>query len=250
MKRSHAALFHVLPGLILLAVCAGLALYLWYPHPFRQLPESGRFSLLLIISVVIVGPALTWLVHTPGKRGRALAFDLVIIALIQLAAMAWGAYTLFLARPYFMVFAVDRFEVLARRDVAGPVTNPAFLDKPLVGPVVLYANMPTDTEIFQQLLHEVMFEGKPDLPFRPEFWSNYAERQHLVLQVSQPLDVLRQARPADAADIDVLVQDSGGEIEELQFVPGMIGKDHFSVVIDATSGAISGYLDTNPWVNE
>lgn len=249
MTRTRPVLLHLLASLLLLAVCAGVALYLWYPHPFRHLPASGRFSLLLIVSVAFVGPALTWLVNKPGKRGRALAFDLVIISLIQLAAMAWGAYTLYLARPYFMVFAVDRFEVLARRDVTYPVTNPAFLDKPLTGPLIMYAHMPTDTERYQRLLREVMFEGKPDLPFRPEFWSVYAERQQLVLQVSRPLSELRRTRPAAAGDIDALVQDNGGEIGGLQFVPGMIGNGHFTVVLDAKSGAIRGYLGTDPWTN-
>ena len=248
MKRSRAALLHLLPSLLLLAVCAGLALFLWYPHPFRHLPESGRFSLLLIGSAVVVGPALTWLVFKNGKKG--LVLDLAVIGLIQLAALGWGTYTLYLAKPYFMVFAVDRFETLARRDVTYPVGNPAFLDKPFTGPLALYANMPADTDRFQKLLQEVMFEGKPDLAFRPEFWSAYEDRQHLVVQVAQPLGSLRQARPAAAAAINALVRDNGGEIAELQYVPGMIGSGHFSVVIDARSGAISGYLDTDPWLNE
>jgi len=247
MKRSRAALLHIVLNLLLLSVCAGLALYLWYPHPFRHLPDSGRFSLLLIASAAIVLPALTWLVNKPGKSGRALAFDLVLIGLIQVAAMTWGAYTMYLARPYFMVFAVDRFEILSRRDVTYPVTNPAFLDKPLTGPLILFANMPSDTEQFQKLLREVMFEGKPDLPFRPEFWSAYAERQHLVLQVARPLSNLRRARPAAAADIDALVQDNGGEIGGLQYIPGMIGHGNFTVVVEAKSGAIRGYLGTDPW---
>jgi hypothetical protein len=205
---------------------------------------------LLIVSAVLVGPALTWLVHKPGKSGRAFLFDLVVIGLVQLAALAWGAYTLYLARPYFMVFAVDRFETLARRDVTYPVNNPAFLETPLTGPLPLYANMPTDEERFQALLQEVIFEGKPDLAFRPEFWSSYADRQHLVLKASRPLSELRHARPAAEAGIDTLVQDNGGDISALQFVPGLIGDVSFTVVIDAGTGAINSYLDTDPWVNE
>ena len=250
MTRSRAALIYLLPGLLLLAACSALALFLWYPYPFRQLPESGKFSTLLIICPVFIGPALARLVHKPGKSGRALAFDLVVIGLVQLLAMAWGAYTLHLARPSFMVFAVDRFETLSRRDVTHPIINPDFQKTPLSGPLPLYANMPADSEQFQKLLREVMFEGKPDLPFRPEFWSSYADRQHLVLQVARPLSELRQARPAAGADIDALVQNNGGDITKLQFVPGLIGDGSFTVVIDGGTGAIGGYLDTDPWINE
>ena len=53
------------------------------------------------------------------------------------------------------------------------LTTPGFWKKPTAGPILLYANMPADPAAYQQLLQEVMLEGKPDLQFRPEFWSLY-----------------------------------------------------------------------------
>ncbi len=248
MTRSRAAFSYLWPSLLVLVICVAVIMFAWYPHPFMQLPNSGKFSILLLVSAALAGPVLTWLIYKKGKKG--LVFDLVFIALMQLAAMGWGMYTLYLNRPYFMVFTVDRFEVLTSREVdTDRIANPVFLDKPLAGPLSLYANMPTDRDAFQQLLQEVMFEGRPDLQFRSEFWSLFEDRRQQVLEISRPLAELREARPGDVTAIDKLVNSNGGDITKLRFVPGMLHGGQFAAVLNAKSGEIAAYLVTDPWLD-
>ena len=248
MSKSNAALTHLWPSILVLAVIGSLILFVWYPSSFLQFKDTGKFSLLLVITASFTGPALTWFIYTKGKRG--LGFDLIIIGLIQLTAIAWGTGALYQNRPYFMVFTVDRFEVLSMRDVdlAG-ITDPRFLNKPLVGPIQLYAGMPKDEESFQRLLKEIMFEGKPDLQFRTEFWSLYTEKQQLALQNSRPLFELRSARPEYVGVIDKLVKNHGDDIDHLNFVPAMMQNGQFAVILDADSGEVIDSLVIDPWVN-
>jgi len=235
---------------MVLAVIACLVLFVWYPYPFLQFKANGQFSLALVFCAGLIGPALTWLVNKQGKSKRALVFDLIVITLIQTAAIAWGTLALYQNRPYFMVFTVDRFEVLSIRDVdLSTMTHPEFLDKPAVGPILLYASMPTDPQAFQKLLKEVMFEGKPDLQFRPEFWSLYAEKQQLALQASQPLDELRLARPESVTAIDKLVNKNGGDITRLKFVPGIVQDAQFAAILDADSGQLIDTLTIDAWLD-
>ncbi len=143
MHKSRAALIHLWPSLLVLAIIGGLIFFAWYPYPFLHFEESGKFSLLLIITAAFIGPAMTFLFFRKGKRG--LKFDLIVIVLIQVAAMALGVRTLHQSRPYFMVFTVERFDVLSIRDVdLSHIKDPKFLDKPVAGPILLYATMPTD----------------------------------------------------------------------------------------------------------
>ena len=248
MSKSRATLTHLWPSLLVLATLAVVILFAWYPYPFRQFGESGKFAWLLILAAVCLAPALTWLVYRPGKRG--LLFDLWVIVIIQLAAVAWGTYSLYQSRPYFMVHSVDRFEVLSKRDVdVTRVTDSRFLDKPLAGPIHLYATMPTDPVAFQKFLQEVMFEGKPDLQYRPEFWSLYAEKQKMALEKSHPLEDLRKARPESLSTINQLVNESGGDIDQLRFVPALIANGQFTVILDANSGEVVDMLMIDPWLN-
>ena len=108
MSKSRAALTHLWPTLLVLGVLAGLVLFAWYPYPFWQFGESGKFALLLILIAGFTGPFLTWLVYSKGKRG--LILDLWVIAVIQLAAITWGTFSLYQNRPFFMVYAMDRFD--------------------------------------------------------------------------------------------------------------------------------------------
>jgi len=249
MSKSRAALTHLWPTLLLLAILATVTLFFWYPYPFRQFGDSGKFALLLILTAAFIGPALTFLVYKKGKRG--LLLDLCVISLVQIAALSWGAFSLYQNRPYFMVFTVDRFEVLSQRDVdLSWIKDPRFLEKPTAGPILLYANMPADPAAYQQLLKEVMFEGKPDLQFRPEFWSLYTERQQAVLQKSLPLNDLRQARPESTVEIDTLVQDHDRNIDQLRFVPALPRTGQFAVILDAQNGDVIDTLVVDPWLSQ
>jgi len=248
MTKTRAALIHLWPSILLLGIIAGLILFVWYPYPFLQFKDTGKFSLLLVICGVLIGPVLTWLFYKQGKWG--LLFDLVVIVLIQSAAVSWGTRALYLNRPYFMVFTVDRFEVLSVRDVdITHINDMRFLDKPFASPVLLYANMPKDEQTFQKLIKEIMFEGKPDLQYRPEFWSLYADRQQLALKVSQPLEKLRSARPEIQKKIDRLVNNNGGSIDQLKFVPALLQNGQFAAILDANTGEYIDALITDPWTD-
>ena len=248
MSRSRAALTHLVPILLVLAVIASVVVFAWYPYPFWQFGKSGNFALSLILAAGFAGPALTWVVYKKGKRG--LLFDLWVIAIVQLAAIAWGTFSLYQARPFWMVHTVDRFEVLSMRDVDPAwVTDPKFLDKPFAGPLLLFAKMPADPVGYQKLLREIMFEGMPDIQFRPEFWSLYTEGKEVALQKSRPLVSLRDARPGSSGAIDKVVKNHGGDISQLKFVPVLQKDGQFSAILDAQSGDVIDTLMIDPWID-
>ena len=247
MKKSRAALIHLWPSLLALIIAAGIILFMWYPAPFLPLTESDTFAVLLILSAFLIGPALTLLIYREGKRG--LVADLIIIILIQLAAFGWGMHALYRDRPYFMVFTLDRFEVLSLREVdMSQGIDPRFLNKPITWPALLYATMPKDSQSFQNLLKEVMFEGKPDLQFRPQYWSLFEESQKFALESSRPLHDLRVARSEETRAIDQLVVLHGGDISDLRFVPVVFRDASIAAILDADNGALIDTLVIDPWL--
>jgi hypothetical protein len=232
--------------MLVMIVIASVIVFAWYPYPFWEFGKSGKFALSLILAAGFAGPALTWVVYKKGKWG--LRFDLWVIAIVQLAAMAWGMLSLYQNRPFWMVYTVDRFEVLSMRDIdLGWVTDPQFLDKPFIGPLLIFANMPADPVAYQKLLREIMFEGKPDLQFRPEFWSLYTERKEIALQKSRPLLELRETRPGWSEAIDSLVKKHGGDISLLKFAPTLQKDGQFTAILDAQSGDVIEAIKIDPW---
>ena len=248
MSRTRAALTHLWPTLLVLFALAGLVLFAWYPYPFWQFGNSGKFAQMLILAAAAFGPILTWVVYKKDKWG--LTFDLWVIALVQLAALSWGVYSLYQNRPFFMVHTVDRFEVISKREVdINWIKEPRFLNKPFVGPILLFANMPTDPVAYQKLLKEIMFEGKPDLQFRPEFWSLYSEKKQFALQKSRPLIELRNALQASEDVIDTLVRKHGGDINQFVFVPVQQKDGQFTAILQAGTGEFVDTLMIDPWID-
>lgn len=247
MNKARAALNHLWPSILLLLAIGALIVFTWYPHPFLEFRDTAKFPLMLIIVAALIGPAMTALVYKKGKR--CLLFDLSVIIIIQVVAVTWGTVALYQNRPYFMVFTVDRFEVFSKRKIDfNSIKDNRIIDKPLSGPIVLYASMPRDNEVYQNLIREVMFEGKPDLQYRPEYWSTYRERQAEVMKAAKPLNELRNMRPESVRAIDKLVEENGGNIGELSFVPGLHQNGEFAAVLDANSGKIVANLIINPWI--
>lgn len=248
MSRSRAAFTHLVPIILILIVIATVLVFAWYPYPFWEFGKSGKFALSLILAAGFAGPALTWVVYKQGKWG--LRFDLWVIAIVQLTAMGWGTFSLYQNRPFWMIYTVDRFEVLSMRDIdLRWVTDPKFLDKPFVGPMLLLANMPADPAAYQKLLREIVFEGKPDIQFRPESWSLYTERKEIALQKSRPLMELRDARPDSSRALEKTIKNHGGDITLLKFAPTLQKDGEFTTILDAQNGDVIETLMIDPWVN-
>jgi hypothetical protein len=230
------------------AVITALIVFAWYPHPFFQFSENGKSSLLLIGFAGIIGPCLTWLVYKDDKP--KFIFDVVVIVLIQTAAIWWATSALYLQRPYFMVFTVDRFEVLARSDIdIELITDPGFLDKPVAGVIMLYAAMPTDIQAYSKLVRETVLEGKPDLQYRPAFWNQYEDKQHLAVQAAQPLELLRSKVPESTESVDQWIRDNGGDVDRYKFVPATGRSGDFAAILEAVSGKLVDGIMTDPWID-
>jgi len=230
-----------------LGVVAGLIIFAWYPHPFLQFNESKKFSLLLIGFAGIIGPFLTWVVYKDHKP--KFIFDVVVIVLIQIAAIGWATSKLYHDRPYFMVFTLDRFELLTHNEVdAGQVPDPGFLDKPFGGVIALYATMPTDPQVYSNLVRETVMEGKPDLQYRPQYWSHYEEKQYVAVLASRPLEFLRSNRPEATQAINKWVRENGGNISRFKFVPVTGRAGEFSAILEAGNGKLVELMAIDPWV--
>lgn len=248
MSRTRTALTHLWPSLLAVAVAVSLTVFAWYPDPFYRAGQGVRFALLLIVFAGLVGPALTWLVYKDHRF--KFRFDVTVIVMIQLAAIGWATYTLYEKRPYFMVFAVDRFEVLSRGDVdPASITDPQFLPGPASGPRLVFAAMPTDRQVYAELVRGVMFEGGPDIHLRPELWHLFEEKQAFAMLVARPLEDLRNARPGSAEAIDRWVHRRGKPIQSFKFAPASGRFGDFAAVLRSDSGEFVGGIDTDPWLN-
>ena len=209
--------------------------------------ERGRGELVRRLAAAVENPRIS-----PREILRRVArLDLSVIVMIQLAALVYGVNAIYEERPYFMVYAVDRFTLLAEKDVDfSEITDRSLMEKPGIGPLMVLAKMPEDPQERQQLMTEVVFENKPDLDRRTKYWVPYPENLEIVLARAKTLRELREKRESVEDLVDKIVADHGGNIDDLVFEP-MIGKNgDFAIVLARNTGRLVDAIAVDPWLDD
>lgn len=246
VEKVRASLLHLAISATVVGAVLAVIFFLWYPAPFFQVVGAWAPVKVMIGVDLVLGPLMTLIVYRRNKP--SLVFDLSVIALIQLGALAYGVHVVYQERPYFVVHALDRFEVLAARDVdMDAIADPAMRAKPWRGPVFVAAVMPEDLAESQRLLEEVLFEGKPDIERRPAYWHSYASSRDRVLASTLELELLQRHDPAVAPLIDAAVRRTGQARGSLRFLPIVGKKRDFCLLLDSTTGQPLGLLQVDPW---
>lgn len=199
MKAKFKAFLIHFGGSLLLALAALALVYgLWYPPPLAAAVGVTAVFLIVLGVDVCIGPLLTFVVYRPGKK--TLRFDLAVIILLQMAAFAYGVWTVAQGRPAWLVFSVDRFDLVRALDLDDRYldrTAPAYRRAPWLGPRWVAARMPADVEARNQLLFEATMAGV-DLPQRPDLYRPLADEAAALRGKAQPLDALLSFNPPAA----------------------------------------------------
>jgi len=120
---------------------------------------------ILIMVDLVLGPTLTLVVASPRKPRKELARDISVIVTLQLAALVYGATTLWLGRPLYYTFSADRLELVQRSDLkaediaAGQRDNPGLAPFWYSRPRWVWAPLPADAEEAQKIVASAVFGG-------------------------------------------------------------------------------------------
>jgi hypothetical protein len=246
--RGRAFVAHLTLTAVVVAVGYALVRLLWYPQPYFDAVGPERELNLLIGVNLVLGPALTLVLFKPGKKG--LKIDLVLIAVVQLGALGYAAHEMYAVRPYFNVFAVDRFTVLGRDDADAAQWIEArgrVGAKPFAGPLLAVAVRPADRAGMERLINETVLQGKPDIDRRPEFWDRYDAHVAEIAARAKPLPTLAARGGEVAARVATLPRTLGVAEDRLGVVPLVAKSRYLSLVVDTDTGEPLAVFAVDPW---
>lgn len=240
--RALAAGAHLGTSLAVAALAAGLVFFVWYPYPYREV-SGGRELFFLVVAVdVVLGPLLTFAVFNHKKPWKNLRLDLAVIVVLQLAALAYGLWTVAVARPVHLVFEYDRFRPihaieleesqLAKapqplRSLSWTGPSPLGL-RPLVGNEKMEATMAALAGVH--------------LGLQAQYWQDYALSRAEVLKTGKPLAELRSRFSAQTELINQAVRSAGRAEAQLLWVPMVSRKEFWTVLVDAQSAQPLAFL--------
>lgn len=114
-KRQKFFLGHLLISVLIALAALALVFFVWYPSPLATAAGVTYIFLMLLVIDIILGPLLGLLVYKEGKK--TLKMDLTVIILIQVAALSYGLYSIAQARPVWIAFNHDRFELVRNNEL-------------------------------------------------------------------------------------------------------------------------------------
>lgn len=241
--RVRASGIHLGISLCVAALAAVLVFGLWYPYPYREI-SGGRALFMLVVGVdVVMGPLITLIIFNRAKPRRELMTDFTVVGLLQVAALSYGLWTVFVARPVHLVFEYSRMSVVHAIDVDARLlaTAPASLQQlPITGPTPIALRPFKDsTEQFDATM--AAMNGAP-LSARSDLWQPYADSKAAILQAATPATDLRVRFASQAALIDHAIERTGKPIAQLRTLP-LLGRDKaWTVLLDAATAQPVGFL--------
>ena len=186
-----------------------------------------------------MGPLITLVIFNRNKPRKELRRDLVFVAIMQLAALCYGLWTVSVARPVHLVFEIDRFRVIHAIDVPLEMldkTPPGVDALPLTGPTLLslrpFKNSDENMEATMAAVQGVALGARPDL------WQSYAAGVPEVLRAARPVSALKIRFASQAAEIDRVVQAAGGAPESVVYLPLTSRNLFWTVFLDPVTAKI------------
>jgi hypothetical protein len=243
VSRLKAATIHLAISLTLASLAAVLVFFVWYPYPYREI-SGGRDLFFIVVAVdVVMGPLMTLAVFNTNKPRIELRRDLGIIGLLQLAALAYGLWTVAVARPVHLVFEIDRFRVVHAIDVPSELLNkapPGLRQLPLTGPTLLSVRDFKDSkESFEATMAAVQGAA---IGARPDFWQPYSAGKSQVLARAKTLAELKARFPANKKEIDSALQSAGRAPIDIGYIP-LVGRQTFwTVLIDLKTAEVVAFV--------
>ena len=160
ITKLKATAVHLSMSIAVFIYLAYQIYYNWYPEPYFSV-DGGWEGIRLVGAVdLVLGPLITFLIFDLGKSRRAILFDLIFIAVIQLAALSYGIYSTYTQRPVAVV-VIDQFVYSSTMEqYAGTLESTSDLQRfSDEKPPIIYSDFPLDREGIDEV-QRIKLEGK------------------------------------------------------------------------------------------
>ncbi|HSV45661.1 MAG TPA: TfpX/TfpZ family type IV pilin accessory protein [Ramlibacter sp.] len=242
-SRGKAALTHVACSAIVAVAAAALVFLLWYPWPYTALAGGAKLFLLITGVDVVMGPVITFAIFDRRKPWAELRRDLAIVVLLQLAALCFGVYTMYVARPVALALENNRFRVVTANAVALEELPQAVAGLQQLsnrGPLIIRTESPTEAGEMLDSIEKAL--AGADLGTRPKYWRPWdAQARKDTLAAGKPISDLRVRYTARAAEMDAAIERTGKPAQQLRYLPILSRFEPWIALIDASTGDIVGY---------
>ena len=241
-KRLKFFFSHLSISFLIALLVIGLVFFVWYPAPLAKAVGVTNIFLMMLAIDVIVGPILGWLVYQEGKK--TLKFDLSVIILIQIAALCYGVFSIEQGRPAWLVYNVDRFELVRKNELVDTniqQAQPQFQQPSWFKPQYVATEFAKD---IQQRNDEMFAEvlGGISIAQRPERYVELTQAKTQIQQRALPLVELQRYNPKTEVEKTLAKYPKADA-----WLPLKATAVDMVVLVNKESASIIKIVDLRPW---
>lgn len=242
MTKLKAAGIHLLLSIFIVATIFAIMYLLWYPKGYFTI-MGGKVLVALIGGVdIFLGPLLTFVVFKSGKK--SLKFDLFCIGAMQIAALTYGTYVMFEARPVFTVFNKDRFQIAAVVDIVdyelAKAKSPQLRQLSVTGPKLVAIGEP-DKKNKKEVIFAMM---ESESAYRyPKLFNEYNAHKSEVVKAGKPLAGLAEVSSENKSVITKFISKSNRPESDFLYLPISSELANMSAIVDAKTGDFIQIVD-------
>jgi hypothetical protein len=246
-EKLVATGLHFAVTLLFAATAAALIFLVWFPDPFQTMIGGTELFLLVAGCDLALGPLMSLVLYNSRKSRRALVIDYSIVGVLQLGALVYGVYVMAAARPAYIAFSHDRYEIvlagdLSRKELAA-AKEPAYSKVPWTGPRFIAVVVPHG-ERNDALLEAVAGNEEHK---RPRFYVPFESHLERIRSRAKPLAVLEQNKPGSGQMVRAALRDVTLPAERLAWLPVRSFRGFWTAVIDTDTGKPVAYFDLDPY---
>ncbi len=215
--RKQAFLTHLLVSACVFLIISGLIFFYWYPEFYFFLDGGDRAVATIFFVDVVLGPGLTLLVFKPGKK--SLKFDMTVILLLQVSALAWGVNSVYTERSGLAVFYLGKLACVSHSEVAG-YDMASISEGPGGKQNIAILQRPDTIEAFYELTKEAFEGGEGEIYYHREKVAPLdAGRVERLDKYELDLEELKSNNEHEALVIESYIKNNPGNDETYKLIP-------------------------------
>lgn len=244
MNRWKAASIHLSVSFTLATSIGTVLYFLWFPQPYFIAAGASSLIILLLGVDVGIGPLLTLIVVSPRKSRKLLKLDLSVIAALQAIAFAYGIHVIAVARPVFLVAAVDRLMLVSADDITNADlalgNEPAFRRRSWTGPVL--AGVQPGGKNFDAF--KILISGK-DLTQMPQYYMPYGQVAGTLMHHAKSISQFKNVSSYQRGEIERTVAGARGDV--ILALPVQRGEHFYTALMSSKTQRPLRILSIDPW---
>jgi hypothetical protein len=247
MSRWKAAAIHLAISVLIALVAISLMRIVWYPGSLFT-AMGGEFLLVLLVGIdVALGPLITLIIFDVKKK--SLRFDLTVIGIIQFGALVYGSTIMSQARPAYIVYYKDQFDIVIPARIPASelarAKGSVYESIPFTGPRFVALKELNDKKEIERMSFKS--EAASDFVAFPQHYVPYGQRAAVAGSYAKSLAELKKKNPQIEAELKSVLASTNTEELKAGYLPLNTKDNDMAVILEKSTGKILGMIFANPW---